>query len=266
MTGHRPPTVAPAAAPARAPLILLAKSEVLWRHRVAEALRAEGYRIVEASHGEEAQTLLRLGLDPDLLICDLKLPGRVDGEALSLLCRTFSPRVPVLLAAAECPAELAGAVVFLPKPYSFEGLVSAVAGLVSGGMEEVTRKQAILVVDSEVIVRHAISDYLRECGYDVIEAASTDEATTVLGDASLEVDAVMCDVAAAGTRNGFELSLWMKKERPGLELILSGSIPAAAGAAARLCEQGPHVARPYDPQAVVDYVRRLFAQRDRAGD
>jgi DNA-binding NtrC family response regulator len=126
-------------------------------------------------------------------------------------------------------------------------------------------KQTILVVDSEVIVRHSISDYLRECGYDVIEAATTDEAVTVLGDASIVVDAVMCEVAASGSRTGFELSVWARRERPSLAVILSGSIPAAASAAAELCDDGPHVARPYDPQAVVDYIKRLLAQRDRSG-
>ena len=264
MTDRRPANSAPDAAPAQAPLILLAKNEVLWRHRVAEALRREGYRVVEASHGEEAQTLLRLGLNPDRLICDLKLAGRIDGEALSRLCRTISPRVPVLLAAPERPAELAGGVTFLAKPYSFEGLVQSVAHLVSREAEANTRKQCILVVDCEVIVRHAISAYLRECGYDVIEAATTDEAMTVLGDSSIPVDAVMCDVAAAGSCSGFELSVWTRKERPRLEVILSGSIPATVSAAAQLCEQGPHLARPYDPQAVVDYIKRLLAQRDRA--
>jgi DNA-binding NtrC family response regulator len=129
-----------------------------------------------------------------------------------------------------------------------------------------SRKQTLLVIDSEVIVRHAISDYLRECGYDVIEAATTDEAVTVLSDPSIEVDAAMCDVAAAGTRSGFELSVWTKRERPKLAVILSGSLSAAAGAAADLCDEGPHVARPYDPQSVVDYIKRLLAQRDRTPD
>lgn len=118
------------------------------------------------------------------------------------------------------------------------------AHLVSREAEANTHKQCVLVVDSEVIVRHAISAYLRECGYDVIEAATTDEATTVLADSSIPVDAMMCDVAAAGSCSGFELSVWTRNERPRLEVILSGTIPAAASAAAQLCDQGPHLARP----------------------
>ena len=40
--------------------------------------------------------------------------------------------------------------------------------------------QRLIVVDGDVLVRHVISDYLRTCGYVVIEAASTDEAEVVL--------------------------------------------------------------------------------------
>jgi CheY-like chemotaxis protein len=42
------------------------------------------------------------------------------------------------------------------------------------------QRQTILVVDDEVIIRTAISEYLRDCGYKVIEAASVDEAVLVL--------------------------------------------------------------------------------------
>lgn len=120
----------------------------------------------------------------------------------------------------------------------------------------------ILVADSEVLVRHAICDYLRHCGYCVVEAATSDEAKTVLREAKLPVDAVLCDVMVTGSLNGFGLAQWAKQERDGLQVILSGSIASAADAAAELCEQGPHLARPYEPQGVVDYIKRLLARRD----
>jgi DNA-binding NtrC family response regulator len=119
----------------------------------------------------------------------------------------------------------------------------------------------ILVVDSEVLVRHGISDYLRECGYTVVEAASSDEAIAVLEREDLAISAVLCDVQVAGRLNGFELRQWAKAQRPELQMILSGTIASAASAAAELCEEGPHLARPYDPQSVVDYIKRLLGKR-----
>ena len=121
--------------------------------------------------------------------------------------------------------------------------------------------QVVLLVDGEVLVRHAIADYLRECGYDVIEAASSDEALVVLDDKSVRLDVVLCDVAIPGPLSGFELSVRIRSRRPGLQVVLAGSIPAQAGAAAELCDEGPQLERPYDPQGVVEHIRKMLGTR-----
>jgi DNA-binding NtrC family response regulator len=122
---------------------------------------------------------------------------------------------------------------------------------------------AILIVDSDIIARHAIAEYLRHCGYAVVEAVNTDEALLALGEASLSIDIIVCDMAAIGTRSGFELASWVRQNRPELEVRLAGSIAGAAETASELCERGPHLERPYEPDAVVDYVKRLRATSDR---
>lgn len=122
---------------------------------------------------------------------------------------------------------------------------------------------SILIVDDDVITRHAIADYLRNCGYVVVEAANTDEAMTALAETSLAVDVILCDVAAIGAQSGFELAQWVRDNRPELEVRLAGSLDAVAQTAADLCETGPHLARPYEPRAVVDYIKQLRAARIR---
>ena len=42
------------------------------------------------------------------------------------------------------------------------------------------RLDTILVLDDEVLVRMPICQYLRDCGYRVLEAADADEATAIL--------------------------------------------------------------------------------------
>ena len=125
-------------------------------------------------------------------------------------------------------------------------------------------EDAVLVVDGDIISRHAIADYLRHCGYAVVEAANTDEAMTALAEAALGIDVILCDIAAIGTRSGFELAQWVRENRPGLEVRLAGSLDVAARTAADLCETGPHLGRPYEPAAVVDYIKQLRAARDRS--
>lgn len=120
---------------------------------------------------------------------------------------------------------------------------------------------AVLIVDAEIVARHVIADYLRHCGYGVIEAANTDEALVALQEPTLEIDVILCDVSALGSRSGFELASWVRANRPELEVRLASGIDTVARTAADLCESGPHLARPYEPHAVVDYIKRLRASR-----
>ena len=121
--------------------------------------------------------------------------------------------------------------------------------------------QRILVVDGDVLVRHVISDYLRTCGYVVVEAASTDEAMTLLDESDVTIEAVLCDADAPGDQSAFQFRAWAVRRTPATQIILAGSVAAAADKAAELCEEGPQLRRPYDPQGVVEYIRRLISTR-----
>ena len=116
---------------------------------------------------------------------------------------------------------------------------------------------SILIVDGDVLSRHAISDYLRRCGYDVVEASGADEAKIALKESTLSLDVIVCDVAANTAGPGPELTSWVKKHRPDLEVRLAGSVESLTETAVDLCEKGPHLARPYEPEAVVSYINRL---------
>jgi CheY-like chemotaxis protein len=119
----------------------------------------------------------------------------------------------------------------------------------------------ILVVEDDVLIRMVISQYLRECGYRVVEASNADEAVIVLQEPELRIDVVLSDVEMPGSMDGFGLSQWIRQHRQGLDIILVGTPARAADAAADLCESGPMLAKPYEPQLVVDRIRRLSAER-----
>lgn len=121
---------------------------------------------------------------------------------------------------------------------------------------------SVLIVDGDIVSRHVIADYLRHCAYAVVEAANGDEAFIALREPTLSIDVILCDVSALGSRNGFELATWVRTHRPELEVRLAAGADVAAQTAAELCESGPHLARPYDPEAVVDYIKRLRGSRD----
>jgi len=121
--------------------------------------------------------------------------------------------------------------------------------------------ETILVVEDEVLVRMVISEYLRDCGYKVIEAANADEAVLVLQQLELSIDVVFTDVEMPGSMDGFGLSQWVRANRQGIDVVLVGNPARATEAAADLCESGPRLSKPYEPHVVLDRIRRLLAAR-----
>jgi DNA-binding NtrC family response regulator len=120
---------------------------------------------------------------------------------------------------------------------------------------------SILIVDGDIVSRHAIADYLRHCSYAVVEAANHDEAYVALQEPTLSIDVILCDVSTLGSESGFELATWVRAKRPELEVRLAGGAQMAAHTAAELCENGPQLRRPYDPEEVVAYIKRLRESR-----
>ena len=126
-----------------------------------------------------------------------------------------------------------------------------------------TVTETVLVVEADVLVRLVIAAYLRDCGYRVIEATSADEAMLFLGRDDLRADVVLCAVDLGGETDGFALAQWIRRQRPGLEVLLAGTVAREAHIAGQLCDGGPHLARPYAPQVVLDRIRRLLARLPR---
>jgi CheY-like chemotaxis protein len=120
--------------------------------------------------------------------------------------------------------------------------------------------QTVLVVEDEVFIRMVIADYLRGCGYKVLEAANADEAVLLLAHVEIAVDVVFSDIDMPGSMDGFALSTWVHANRPGLDVILTGSVPRSVNAAAELCDSGP-LPKPYEPSMAADRIRRLMGAR-----
>lgn len=120
----------------------------------------------------------------------------------------------------------------------------------------------LLVVASDILVRSPVCSYLRECGFKVIEAVNAEEAMSILTEPALTVDSVMSDVDLSGPMDGFALAQWMRREKPGLPIILAATPARAARAAADLCGSGPLLATPSDPQILLDRIRRSLSQRN----
>ena len=119
--------------------------------------------------------------------------------------------------------------------------------------------RTILMADEDVIVRLAIADYLRGCGFQVLEAASSQEAKAILQTAQ-RVDVLFSDAQLAGPESGFALAQWLRRNRPDVEIVLQVSVSGKAAAAFALCcpPDGKE-----NVQALTARIEKMQAQRRR---
>jgi len=118
--------------PARAGLnVLVVEDELMVRALIAESLRDAGCEVTEATSADEAVLVLRATAAPDVLITDVKLPGRMNGVELAACVRRTQPRMKVIVTSGHAAAENARYVAdaFLAKPFELKQLVGQVRSL-----------------------------------------------------------------------------------------------------------------------------------------
>lgn len=123
-------------------------------------------------------------------------------------------------------------------------------------MSETEELLRVLLVESDVLVRHTVAEYLRECGYHVAEAAGLEEARHLLDSGKVRVD-----VLFSRGEVGFAAARLAREAFPDLDVVLSGNLAATAAKAHDLCEQGPEEDPPYDHQYLLEQIKRLTARR-----
>jgi len=103
--------------------ILVVEDQLLINWDVADALRDDGYRALQAYTGEEAMTLLEAHHDIRVVFTDISLPGRIDGIALASEVNRRWPQIELLLTSAHRGIDtdsldfVARYGRFVPKPY-----------------------------------------------------------------------------------------------------------------------------------------------------
>ena len=106
--------------------VLFVEDEVLIRAAVAEYLRRLGYMVVEAADATEAMAVFSCGEPIDVVLCDVDLPGTMDGLSLARWINRRRSAPPVLLTSGRGVGLYAGKIPagsFIPKPYHLGALV-----------------------------------------------------------------------------------------------------------------------------------------------
>ncbi len=115
-------------------------------------------------------------------------------------------------------------------------------------------RQRILVVEDELLIGEIAAEALTDAGYEVLTAASAEEAEVMLRDMS--VDLLFTDIDLGG-RDGFELAQTALSLQPLLSVIFtSGRSWICHG----MCQSAgvPFLAKPYRLAEVVETVERAL--------
>jgi CheY-like chemotaxis protein len=123
---------------AKRPSVLLVEDYEDNRLMLKQLLEMSGYRVFEATNGEQAIKLARLEI-PDLILMDLSLP-QVDGLSATRQIRAvpYLRDVPIVAVSAHDTADFhaealaSGCNEYVTKPIDFGQLEDVIKGLLSG--------------------------------------------------------------------------------------------------------------------------------------
>ena len=129
MTRPRPRPLPNSAGETASPTLLLVEDEVMLRSLVAEFLRLEGFRVLEAGDVAEAKRLLSAHRHVQLVLTDIHMPGVENGTDLARYVQESYPRIPILVVSGHFGQINLGNLPFLNKPFELEKLLSVIQAL-----------------------------------------------------------------------------------------------------------------------------------------
>jgi CheY-like chemotaxis protein len=117
--------------------------------------------------------------------------------------------------------------------------------------------QTVLIVESDVLVRHALAEYLRGCGFSVMETATALEAKAIM-QRGPEIDVMLADARLADGEGGFVLAQWTRRYRPNVTVILTSTLANKSEAIVSLC--GKHYPSPPPASFIRDRIQAMRAR------
>jgi len=123
-------------------------------------------------------------------------------------------------------------------------------------------KETLLVVEDERFLRQAVTSFLRQRGYQVIEAQNGEEALRQWQQHSQNIAMVLSDMVMPGGIDGLELARRLRALRPELKVIITSgysvNLPYHGG---QLAEGIVYLPKPCDPAELAKTIRTLLDGR-----
>jgi CheY-like chemotaxis protein len=116
-------------------------------------------------------------------------------------------------------------------------------------LETAPTAPVVLVVEDVVLVRMVVAAYLREGGFQVVEAAGADDAIRVLG--ATHIDVVFSDVRMPGVTDGHGLADWIRQNKPKIKIVLGSGVDSEI-------RDEAIVKKPYDQGELLRRIRTVL--------
>jgi CheY-like chemotaxis protein len=118
------------------------------------------------------------------------------------------------------------------------------------------KRAVILIVEDELLIRLNAVEMVEEAGFEVIEAASADEAIAIL-EGRLDIAVVFTDIQMPGSMDGLKLAAAVRDRWPPIMIVAtSGRVKLDPG---DLPEGGRFLPKPYSPAEITKIPREVIA-------
>jgi CheY-like chemotaxis protein len=114
------------------------------------------------------------------------------------------------------------------------------------------RTPAVLIVEDEPLVRLCAVETIEAAGFEVIEAASADEAIRIL-ESRYDIRVVFTDIHMPGSMDGLKLAHAVRNRWPPIKLIVTSGRELVR--AQDMPDGARFFAKPYDPVEIRDALR-----------
>ena len=119
-----------------------------------------------------------------------------------------------------------------------------------------SKRPVVLIVEDEFLLRMDAVDMVRAAGFEVVEAASADQAIEIL-EARPDITVVFTDVQMPGSMDGLKLARAVRGRWPPIKIVAtSGHLDVAE---TDLPEGGRFLPKPYNLTQVTGLLRELIA-------
>ncbi|SFB57096.1 GAF sensor hybrid histidine kinase [Rhizobium sp. NFR07] len=262
--------------------ILVVEDDEAVRTTVIEMLTDLGYRVLRAVDAQTGLAVIESGVPIDLLFTDVVMPGPLRSPELARKARERLPQIAILFTSGYTEnaivhgGRLDEDIELLSKPYTREAMASKIRHVLGKRQPDPSRRVEedatpsrqdgpatgqetgplrILVVEDEPLILMSTTDMLETMGHIVLEAASAEEALSILEREA--VDVLLTDQGLPGM-SGAELAVECRRRRPKLGVIFASGaagVPSVEGG--DLTADAIVLPKPYDDGALATAIEQV---------